>query len=138
MMMFRPNTPATTDALDLFDSIQNDVYDALDLIGAQIVDSWQKRISIDVEYTKGPRGGVWVIRSRPGEAPRRETHNLHDSIQQSTEADDGVITEFVDSDVFYAPILEYKMDRPHCEITFEEWADQVVDATIHAIEFTAG
>ena len=38
------------------------------------------KIAIPVEYTTGPRGGIIVIRSEPGEPPRYEFGTLSNSI----------------------------------------------------------
>jgi hypothetical protein len=132
MMLRKAGTE--TEAERLFPAIQSDVYESLDLVAAQVADSWKERISIDVEYLAGPRGGVVTIRSKPGEAPRRDTHNLHDSIQTSIETDDGQVSAAVDTDVFYAPILEDKMERPHFQVTFDEWTDEVIEAVAQAVE----
>jgi len=129
MMFRRASEPAT----DFFDGIVGDLFDAADLMGAQVVDSWRERISVDVEYQTGPRGGLIVIRSKVGEAPRRETGDLYNSIQSDVEIDLHAVTLDVSSDKFYAPILEDKLGRPHIDVTLEEWAEPFFDAMVDAI-----
>jgi hypothetical protein len=96
-MMFRENKTA-----DLFDEIRTDCFQAMERVGEAVRDEWQSRVSVPVEYVAGPRGGVVVVRSLPGEPPRKETGELHDSIQAATESDADVLTTTVDSEVPHA------------------------------------
>lgn len=135
-MMFRSNNPPTDDAAELFDRITSDVYDAIDLIGAQVADDLQQRISVPVEFVPGPGGAVFTIRSLPGEPPRMETQTLHDSIQSEMDVDQQVIGVEVSSDVFYAPMLEYGEHvaaRPAWLPTFNDHVEDFFDAVVAAV-----
>jgi hypothetical protein len=127
-MMFRQNTPATA---DLFESIRADVFTAMEQFGGEVVAVIQEKISVDVEYTTGPRGGVRVIRSLPGKPPRRETGNLQQSYQSAVETDAEVVTLEVFSDVPYAAHLENGTarvaQRPHVADTADEMAEAFFD-----------
>jgi hypothetical protein len=83
----------------------------------------QKKISKPV----GPNGqrSVW------GEAPRKDTGQLHDSIKHYAKwNDDQVLTVSVSANTPYAAILEDVLNRPY--ITGE--ADRFVDMVIVALE----
>jgi hypothetical protein len=54
--------------------------EGLQEFGQLLLQDIQGRISIPVEYVTGPRGGIDVIRSNPGESPRYEFGTLWNSI----------------------------------------------------------
>lgn len=132
MMMFRPNKSTSVETL--FDEIQSDVHETFELLGPQIQDDWQDLISVDVEYS----GATVTVRSKPGEPPRRETGDLYESIQEETETDYGSVSLEISTDIEYAPYLEDGTEkmapRPHRTRTFEKWVDEVIDATLEAVQ----
>jgi hypothetical protein len=127
MMMFRENTTA-----GLFEGIQSDVFTAAEAHGNQTRDDWKDRVSIDVV-----RSGSQVIRSLPGEPPRRDRGDLYDNIESRTEADAEVITVSVDTDIPHALFTDAGTDRmaarPHAPDP-DEFLASLVDAVIDAIE----
>lgn len=138
MMMFRRNSTDADQALALFELIRSDVFEAMDLAGAQVEDAWKEEISIDVEYGQNAFGQYEVVRrSDPGQPPRRETHNLYDSIQSTTEADADEVTTLVATDVEYGFLLEgghgKVAARPHRDPIFATWSDPFVDAVVKAV-----
>jgi hypothetical protein len=56
-----------------------------------------------------------------------ETGNLQQSYAATVETDAEVVTLEVSSDVFYAPILEQQMNRPHVADTADEMAEAFFD-----------
>lgn len=135
-MMFRGFK--SDQALDLFDVIRSDVFDAMDVMGGQIADAWQEEISIDVEYGQNAFGQYEVVvRSAPGESPRRESGDLYESIDARTATDDQVVTTEVDTDIEYGYTLEVGrtncLPRPHRTPIFERFADPMIDAVVNAI-----
>jgi hypothetical protein len=132
-MMFRANN-----ATELFEDVRADVFAACEQFGGEVVDVIREKISVDVEYIDGPRGGVRVIRSLPGEPPRRETGTLQDSYQSAVEADAGEVTLDVFSDCPYAGNLENGtarvLPRPHVADTADEMTEQFLDRVVAAFE----
>lgn len=53
----------------------------MDIFAEKLVEDIQEKISVPVEYQTGPRGGQVVIRSKPGEPPRKENGDLWESIE---------------------------------------------------------
>jgi hypothetical protein len=135
MMLYKPG--GGTDAESVFDAIQSDCFVAMEQFGVALASEWQERLSVPVEYVTGPGGGVIVIRSAPGESPRRETENLYDSVQSATEADADVISTSVDSDVPYAVYLQDGTERvaarPHVPDP-DEITDRLIDVIVDAIQ----
>lgn len=66
---------------DLRAAIMPKVMQGMENFARNLVIDIQDRISVDVEFEVGPRGGVRVIRSDPGEPPRRESYDLWSSIE---------------------------------------------------------
>lgn len=135
-MMFRH---AKTDAaLALFDAIRSDVFDAMDVMGGQIADAWQEELAIDVEYGQNAYGQYEVVvRSLPGESPRRESGNLYESIDTRTSSDDQVVSTEIDSDVEYGFTLEVGREnvlpRPHRDPIVDRFTEPMIDAVIGAV-----
>jgi hypothetical protein len=81
---------------------------------------------------------VRVIRSQPGESPRKETGDLQASVQHAVEADADVYTLEVYSDCPYAPHLERGTDqiarRPAWEPAVEAAIDAHLDRLVRAVE----
>lgn len=117
---------------DLFDAIASDVAEAMDRVGQQIVDEIKNDLSVPVEYKKGPRGGTIIVRSKPGEHPRKETGKLQEGIEHRIERNGADVILTVGDDVFYAVPLE-NIDRPITEGGEERFEDLVVSAVVAAI-----
>ena len=136
MMMLRSNADADPVAV-LFDAIQSDCFTAIERLGQQVADEWKERISVPVEYARGPRGGRKIIRSEPGEPPRRESGVLWESIAAQTEADGYVVTTVIGSDVEYAPYLQegtFEMFPRPMMPDPDQLQEQFVNAVADAIE----
>jgi hypothetical protein len=84
-----------------FDDIERDLRPRMDDLGAKMEAQVRDWIGVPVG-----RSGGHIIRSQPGEHPRRETGRLRGSIDHATDSQNGIITVTIDSDVFYAPLLE--------------------------------
>lgn len=93
----------------LFDRIGQNVQKALETKLGEMRDEVQKRISVDVER----RGGK-VIRSRPGEPPRRDTKKLYKSAESEVIHTDDTVTGAVSVETPYAQRLNdpAQLDRP--------------------------
>jgi hypothetical protein len=83
----------------------------------------QKLISVPVDYIRGPRGGLLVIRSKPGEPPRKETGRYQGSWGDSISVNGDIIEGSVYSDVIYGSYLvtgtKHMAARPHTQQSFE-------------------
>jgi bacteriophage HK97-gp10 putative tail-component len=124
MMMFRPNSPATT---DLFESIRADVFEEMEDFGKDVATDLKERISVPVGYRIGPKGGTYIIRSAPGEPPRKETGTLLNSVESEVETDADVVTLEISSDAPYAGFLEDGTERMAPRPVWEDVADEYTD-----------
>lgn len=102
-----------------FVEIARDLERAVEQFGGVIVEQVREDLRIPVQYVTGPRGGVRVIRSKPGEHPRRETGNLQGSINHYERHAPGIAATEIDSPVGYAEPLENSLNR----IIFQEIPD---------------
>jgi patatin-like phospholipase/acyl hydrolase len=112
-----------------FDDILDDLLAAEAEIGEEIVARVQDDCSVDVEIL-----GETVIRSKPGEHPRRETGDLYNSFKTHTTVDGGTVATVVDSDIWYAVNLENVMDRPIFTGKLDEYEPLILDRHVRAIE----
>lgn len=100
--------------------------DALDQSGGLVADDIRDQISVPVGYRIGPRGGVTVIRSKPGEPPRRETGDYQSSIDHQTATDGSRVTTSIFTDDPIGGYLENGTSRmakrPHFKPVFDEYA----------------
>jgi hypothetical protein len=132
MMLFKPGTT------DFADAVRTDQFTALQQFGAQVVEGIQTDISVPVVYSIGPRGGLHVERSQPGEPPRREFSNLHDSFTPAVESDGGLILLDVSSSCPYALHLEEGSGRvaprPYLLPAFDSSFDDFVDRMVAAVQ----
>jgi hypothetical protein len=131
MMLFKTGT-----ATDFVDAVRADEFRAIQAFAEGVAETIREKISVDVEYATNRKGTLVVVkRSLPGEPPRRETGDLYRSIAASTaEADAGEVSVEVSSDMFYAPILEEKMDRPYLASTLDETFDDFCDRMVSAMQ----
>ncbi len=122
--------PSTT--ANPFDEIVSDLMEPLEGVADAMVETVQEFISINVE-----RQGGRVIRSAPGEHPRKDTGRLYESIQYEIERDESIITITIDTDTPYAPFLEFgtsKMaERPIFEGIMERFEPILLDTAAQVI-----
>lgn len=118
---------------DIFDDIVADVNDVLIELAAEMESDVKDKLSVPVGYRIGPRGGTYIIRSKPGENPRKETGKLQNSIKGRVDTDGLQSVLVVNSDVFYAPILQNKMERLVLSDTAEIYDEVVPDRVTAAI-----
>lgn len=103
-------------------------------IGEEMVARVQDRCSIDVQGSP-----PHMIRSKPGEHPRRETYRLYESFKSKTVMDQNIVTT-VDTDVPYAPRLQFNLARPIFDAgqgepsLLDEYSPLVIQRVIEAIE----
>lgn len=92
--------------LNPFDVLAHQFEGIMREIGDEMLARVQDRCSVDVE-----RVGDHVIRSVPGEHPRRDTSFLYDSFATATTRGQNIVTT-IGTDVIYAPRLQLLMSRP--------------------------
>jgi hypothetical protein len=116
-------------------SVADELRDLGPAVEADIVEL----VSVPVQYA-----GSEVIRSRPGEPPRRETGIYRDSIRHEVidgEAGPDSATLHLFTNSVIGTYLEYGTSamkpRPHFGPTFEAWRDEVVRRVGDAV-FRAG
>ena len=106
---------------DLFDDINQDIAAEFERIGAEMVADAQQRLAVPVTFHP-------LVRSKPGENPRKETGDLQKNIQHrvdTPESTQAVLTVF--STTFYAPILQDSKDRPVLSDTAEAFEEVIPD-----------
>lgn len=119
---------------DVFNSIVSDVAAAQKDEGEKLAEILREKVSVPVEYETGPRGGVRIIRSKPGEPPRKETGALQTSIESETiEVGDEVATAVTVS-VPYAIPLQESLDRPITDTELEAIQGEILDRLAAAID----
>lgn len=84
-----------------FDEIDAELREKFELLGTQMDDKVREWIGIDVGFAKGR-----IVRSKPGEHPRKETGRLQGSFDNEATLEDGVIKVTVFTDVPYAIFLQ--------------------------------
>lgn len=123
--------PLSTNPDQLIDTIEMTIAYSFHKSGDYITDDIRQKISVPVEYVRGPRDGIHVIRSKPGEFPRKEYGNLQRSIQWVINRESPMIYLDVFSDVIYARYLEEGTEnmepRPVWLPAAEEWAPLVAE-----------
>jgi hypothetical protein len=94
-----------------WETLEQAAREGCNFFGAFAVDNVRTKISIPVG--RDSSGNV-IERSKPGEPPRLETGNLHDSIghQVFDDADQNQIGVTVYAGTYYAPELEVDYNRP--------------------------
>lgn len=119
---------------DEVDAIMEDLHERLrrgmEELSLAVVEKTRDTLSVPVE-----RDGSHVIRSAPGESPRKDSGDLYNSISNSgvQDTDDGVSDE-VGSDVWYAYNLQHGTDK----VAARPYLDKVVDEVgPNAAEFVA-
>jgi hypothetical protein len=116
-----------------FDLIEQAVAEVNREVGAEIVADVKDRLSVPVEYVRGPRGGTQVIRSKRGENPRRETDTLRQSIAEDVTAEGHTVTLDVSTDTKYAPFLDPRLVRPIFTGIVDEYEGELLDRTADRI-----
>jgi hypothetical protein len=97
---------------EVFDAIALDVEKAHIQAGDDLATELKYKVSVPVQYVAGPRGGTRVIRSLPGEPPRKETGRLQASINHETVAAGDVVETAITAAAPYAARLQEQMNRP--------------------------
>ena len=123
----------TDDSTQLFYDIAADVATSLDYIGGVIVEQIKQDLSVPVEIVTGPRGGRIVIRSKPGEHPRKETGLLQSQVNHQVERDGVNSTLIVFDPVYYSPYLDPGLNRPIVTGIDERFEDRVAEIVAQAI-----
>jgi hypothetical protein len=108
------------------DDLLNRATRAADELAENIRDDLQEAIDVSVEY-----GGGRIIRSKPGEPPRRETGNYHDSIQSDVKRDATKVAFTVFTDAQLGEWLEEGTNRglaprPHFAPCFERNQPKII------------
>jgi hypothetical protein len=118
-----------------FDEIEADLGPVLRDVAEEMLARVQDRISVDVE-----RVGSRVIRSKPGEHPRRDTGNLYASFIVEENTENHTVAAAVTTDVEYAVYLQLGMDRPITDAgpdgpaLLDEYEPLVIDRIAGVIE----
>jgi hypothetical protein len=86
-----------------------------------------KNISTPVVRSKGPRGGVVVERSKPGQFPRADTTQLMKTIFSDYGTENGQPVGYVGTPLDYGLILETVMDRSFLEKTLNRERQAITD-----------
>ena len=113
--------------MSLFDDIRADLASEYDALAQDIAADWKQLVA-----DQSPPA------SRPGDAPRRKSGTLENSIEGQAETDGDGVSLTVGSDAPYAAMLENgtarMAARPSAGPTFEKWAETVLDRTAKAVE----
>lgn len=124
----------------LTEELVDELEDRYDEIGSEIVADIRESISIPVlkvgeAMTHEKRNFIVarlpysesdkVVRSKVGEPPRRETGDLWLDVQMEVSQDGLEVTLEVYQTLFYAWILEGKLDRPYFGPAYERWKDRI-------------
>lgn len=118
-----------------FDLIEQAVADVNREVGGEIVADVKDRLSVPVGYRIGPRGGTYLIRSKPGENPRRETGALQESIADAVFVEGThEVTLEVSAGVKYAPFLDPRLTRPIFTGIVDEYETPLLDRVADRIE----
>jgi hypothetical protein len=86
-----------------------------------------KNISTPVVRSKGPRGGIVVERSKPGQFPRADTTQLMKTIFSDYGTENGQPVGYVGTPLDYGLILETVMDRSFLEKTLNRERQAITD-----------
>lgn len=96
-----------------------------------LADDVRKRIGVPVE-----RSGGRVIRSKPGEPPRRDTGRLQASVDAARIENDSHVVASVSVDTPYARKLNDQMDRPIFGDLLDQHTDAIADAVARGLAQT--
>jgi hypothetical protein len=115
---------------NLINDLMADVEPGVRQLVSETRDDMRRTIGRPVGRTGGPRGGTILVRSKRGEAPRRDTSNYRDSWVSFQARNGDRIEAELYSDVPYGPILENKLNRPHFEPVFRRAVNAAVDTML--------
>jgi hypothetical protein len=126
-------SPLSRELLNISDGIVEDVRKAIS-VPVQILNPLTSR-KRDNPFGKraGIKHGGNVIRSKPGEPPRRETGRLFTSITPTVKVDGDTFILKVESNTPYDARLEYKMNRPFMRPAEKRWATLIPPRLTSAI-----
>lgn len=120
----------TLDMLGAFDVIRDTVAQTFANGGEAMVQDMRQMISVDVQYIGGS-----IIRSVPGEAPRRETGALYESIAKLVEVGLYGVEMAVYTEIPYSVWLQGpRFNRPHWSTLYENWQDSLPEFVAADIE----
>lgn len=126
---------ATNPADAIVDRLITRALPGFDAIGVELVEKIRDAIDVPVEFTSGA-----VIRSEPGEPPRRESGDYQGSIRHVTERDGDTITTVVGTDSVIGAYLEGGTERmkprPHFAPVTDEFAQNAVERVQQAFSQT--
>lgn len=120
--MFRSSTSAATDP---FAAIASVIQAEMQAISEDVREDLAQAIDIPVGHDP-------LVRSAPGEPPRKDSWDLRGSLEGYTESTDGglKVTAGVDTNIEYAPFLENGTPRmaarPAWLPTYEKWCPIVL------------
>jgi hypothetical protein len=111
-----------------FQSILDEVRGGLErtvrVLTDETLDAVQNEISVPVGYSSGPRGGLLIIRSKPGEAPRREKSDYFNSWGSSFSLTGGDVTGRIFTDhersSWFIQGTSRMEPRPHGVLSFNQ------------------
>jgi hypothetical protein len=110
-------------------AIQDAIAAALRDEGETLSSDVRSRISVPVEKSGGK-----IIRSKPGEPPRKDTGRLHAEINTQTIVAGDVAEMAVESPTPYAPPLNNELNRPIYGLLLDESADRIVNACASKVD----
>jgi hypothetical protein len=112
---------------DLHREMETRVRKAVNDLAYACAEDVREAVSIEVEYVRGPRGGKRVIRSKPGEAPRKEKGSYINSItSQMNEGEPISASAYTTSriGVYLEDGTEKMAPRPHWGPAFRRWSER--------------
>jgi hypothetical protein len=98
-------------------------------IGQQLRDELRKMVSVPVQYITGPRGGTIIVRSLPGEPPRRENKKRYrESIKVSVRDMRGTtlllrVTSEDERKEWFEKSTARMLPRPHFSVIAKKYGD---------------
>ncbi len=121
-----------TDIGAAFDRIEESVQREYEEVAWEMTADLMTSLSVQVEYIGG-----YVIRSKPGEAPRREFGDLIRSVDFATSR----VNALVRLDVFSTSMISVYLNegtdriapRPHWQPLIDNWRDQLLPRTASAV-----
>lgn len=122
----------TNPADEITDALIDRARDGFDEIGADLAERLRKKIDVAV----GRSGGV-VVRSLPGEPPRRDTGDYQATVRHETRTEGNTVTTAAGTDSQLGPWLEggtsRMKPRPHFKPVREEFAAEAVERVKQAL-----
>lgn len=118
---------------EVFDAIVSAVRAAHEKTTDDFAVELKYKVSVPIQIVRGPRGGKRIIRSKPGEPPRKETGKLQASIKAQTIAPADVVASGITADAPYAVALQERLNRPITDGEIPTLETQLLNAVADAI-----